>query len=128
MKDRISSTFMLLVLAQGLHSIEEYIGRLWEVFLPAQFVSGLVSDNLETGFLALNIGLFIFGLICWLVFNRFTSAFIWFWIVLEMVNGISHIFFALLRMAYFPGVLTAPILLVLAIKLFRVQQLADKSR
>jgi hypothetical protein len=121
------NTFILLVLAQGLHSVEEYIGRLWEVFLPAQFVSGLVSDNLEAGFLTINIGLFVFGLICWLVFNRFTSAFIWFWIVLETVNGVSHIFFALSRMAYFPGLITAPILLILAIKLFRVQQLVGKS-
>ena len=122
----VRTTFILLVLAQGLHSIEEYVGRLWEVFLPAQFVSGLVSDNLEVGFLTLNIGLFVFGLICWLLFNRFTTAFIWFWIVLETVNGINHIFFALLRMAYFPGLITAPILLVLAIKLFRVQRLVDK--
>ena len=124
---RTSSTFILLVLAQGLHSVEEYLGRLWEVFLPAQFVSGLVSDNLEAGFLALNIGLFVFGLICWLVFNRYTSAFIWFWIVLETANGINHIFFALLRMAYFPGLITAPILLILAIKLFRVQRPVDKT-
>ena len=126
MKGRTSSTFILLVLAQGLHSIEEYVGRLWEVFLPAQFVSGLVSDNLEAGFLTLNIGLFVFGLICWLVLNRFTTAFIWFWIILETVNGISHIFFALLRMAYFPGLITAPILLILAIKLFMIQRLLDK--
>jgi len=127
MKSRIDASFILLVLAQGLHSVEEYVGRLWDVFLPAQLVSALASDNLEVGFLTLNIALFVFGLICWLVFNRFTSAFIWFWIVLETVNGISHMFFALLRMAYFPGLITAPILLVLAIKLFRVQQLVDKS-
>ena len=123
----VRTTFILLVLAQGLHSVEEYVGRLWEVFLPAQIVSGLVSDNLEAGFLAINIGIFVFGLICWQVFNRFTSAFIWFWVVLETVNGVSHMFFALLRMAYFPGLLTAPVLLILAIILFRAQQLVDKS-
>ena len=120
------STFILLVLAQGLHSVEEYIGRLWEVFAPAQFVSGLVSDNLEFGFLTLNIALFLFGLICWLVLNRFTSVFIWVWIVLETVNGIVHPLIALTRMAYFPGLITAPILLILAIILFRAQQLVDK--
>jgi hypothetical protein len=107
--------------------VEEYVARFWEVFFPAEFVSGLVADNLEVGFLGINIGLFAFGMICWVVFNRFTSAFIWFWIVLETVNGVSHIFFALLRMAYFPGLLTAPILLVLAIKLFRIQQLVNKN-
>ena len=127
MKGSTSSSFLLLVLAQGLHSVEEYVGRLWEVFAPARFVSGLVSDNLEFGFLTLNIALFLFGLICWLVLNRFTSAFVWFWIVVEMVNGVVHPFIALLRMAYFPGLITAPILLILAIKLFRAQQLVDRS-
>jgi hypothetical protein len=123
----VRHTFILLVLAQGLHSVEEYIGRLWEVFLPAQFVSGLVSDNLEVGFLTLNIALFLFGLICWLALNRFTSVIIWFWIVLETVNGIVHTFVALSRMAYFPGLITAPILFILAIRLFKAQQLVDKS-
>lgn len=127
MNGRTSSAFILLTLAQGLHSVEEYVGRLWEVFAPAQFVSGLVSDNLEYGFLTLNIALFLFGLICWLVLNRITTVFIWFWIVLEMVNGVVHTFVALFRMSYFPGLITAPVLLILALKLLRVQQLVDKS-
>jgi len=33
------TVFLLLVLAQGAHSIEEYITRLYAVFAPARFVS-----------------------------------------------------------------------------------------
>jgi len=37
--------------AQAAHSIEEYAGRLWESFPPARLVSGLVSPDLERGFI-----------------------------------------------------------------------------
>jgi len=62
MNKKFTAAFLLLVILQGLHSVEEYIGKLWEVFAPAKFLSGLVSSDLEIGFLIINIGLFIFGL------------------------------------------------------------------
>lgn len=121
MDKRIKIFFLILVLFQGLHSIEEYIGRLWSVFPPAKFLSGLVSPNLENGFLTINIGLFIFGLWCWLIpINRnyiFTRGLIWFWIFIEIINGAGHPVWALSEKAYVPGVATAPILLLIAIYL-----------
>jgi hypothetical protein len=47
---RISPAFGALVLAQAAHSMEEYLGGLWESFPPARFVSGLFSSDLERGF------------------------------------------------------------------------------
>ncbi len=123
--DRARFTFLLLVLTQALHSVEEYVGRLWEVFQPAQFLSGLMSDDLETGFLIINISLFVFGMLCWLQLNRLTSMFIWFWIVIETINGIGHPIWAISEGTYVPGLATAPILLILAIKLFRDQSERD---
>ncbi len=111
----------MLVLIQGLHSVEEYAGRLWEVFPPAKFLTSLVSGNPETGFLVINIGLFIFGLVCWSIPVRrnYVSArgLIWFWIVIEMINGVGHPIWALYDRAYTPGVATAPILLIIAVYL-----------
>ena len=52
--------FLVLILVQGLHSIEEYIGKLWNVFPPATLLTSLISENLETGFLIANIGIFVF--------------------------------------------------------------------
>ena len=46
--------FLFLILAQGAHSIEEYATRLYEVFAPARFVSGLISNDLALGFLIFN--------------------------------------------------------------------------
>jgi hypothetical protein len=110
--------FLLLVLAQAAHSIEEYTTRLDEVFAPARFVSGLVSSDLSTGFLVVNAALVGFGVWCWAVPVRggWRSArgLAWLWALLELGNGIGHATLALSRGAYFPGALTAPLLLVLA--------------
>ena len=42
--------FLLLVVAQAAHSVEEYVTRLYADFAPARFVSTLVSDDPATGF------------------------------------------------------------------------------
>jgi hypothetical protein len=63
---RLQSAFGALILAQAAHSTEEYVGRLWESFPPARLISGLVSQDLERGFLILNLSLVVFGLSCWL--------------------------------------------------------------
>ena len=59
---RIRRAFLFLVIAQAAHSIEEYLFRLFDVFGPARFVSGLVSDNLATGFAIINVSFLIFGI------------------------------------------------------------------
>jgi hypothetical protein len=43
--------FLLLVLAQAAHSVEEYVFRLDDVFAPARFLSGLLNDDRRRGFL-----------------------------------------------------------------------------
>ena len=121
MLNRIKMTFLLLVLTQGLHSIEEYIGRLWEVYAPAKFLCSLVSKNPETGFLIINIGFFIFGLCCWFFTIRqnhlYTQGLIWFWIIMETINVTGHTVWALSERAYVPGIATVPFLLILVIYL-----------
>ena len=123
MDSRSKIFFLILVLAQGLHSVEEYIGRLWETFPPLRFLSGLISENPETGFLIINIGFFIFGIWCWFfpVLRNYNYArrLIWFWVVIEMINGIGHPLWALYEREYVPGVITALILLILSIYLLR---------
>lgn len=119
MSPRSIVTFGLLILAQAAHSLEEYFGRLWESFPPAQFVAGLVSGDLRRGFLALNVALVSFGLWCflWPVSRRWRSAtgFALGWALLELVNGVGHPLWSLRRGTYTPGSATAPVLLILAI-------------
>jgi hypothetical protein len=118
---RLQSAFGALVLAQAAHSTEEYAGRLWESFPPARLVSSLVSQDLARGFLILNLSLVVFGLWCWLVPVRrgwpVAVPLAWGWVLVEIVNGIGHPLWSLRQGAYTPGVLTAPLLLILGINL-----------
>ena len=65
MSRRSKLLFLLLIAVQAAHSVEEYAGRLYEVFPPARFVSGLVSGNLSLGFLVINVAIVGFGAWCY---------------------------------------------------------------
>jgi hypothetical protein len=101
--------------------MEEYVGRLWESFPPARFLTGLVSQDLERGFLLINVSLVVFGLWCflWPVRRGWPSAvpLAWAWVAVEVINGIGHPVWALRQGGYTPGVITAPVLLLLAVHL-----------
>ena len=120
----------MLVLVQAAHSVEEYVFKLYDVFDPARFVSGLVSEDLSTGFAVANIGIVAFGLWCYLARVQPARAsarrWVWPWVVVEGANGVGHPVIALWRGEYFPGVLTAPLLLAtslyLGIRLVRAER------
>ena len=77
------------------------------------------------GFLIVNATLVAFGLWCWAVPVRSgwgaARAIAWFWTLLELGNGIGHSALALFQGSYFPGVATAPLLLLFAGWLAAVQ-------
>jgi len=118
---RINVVFGALIFSQLAHSIEEYVGRLWESFAPARFLTGIISTDRELAFIVLNSALVAFGLWCLLfpVRRKWPSVgrFLWFWILLETFNGLGHLGWALLQGGYTPGVLTAPLLLGISLYL-----------
>jgi len=118
---RFQLTFGALILAQAAHSIEEYRGRLWESFPPAHLLTSLVSSNLERSFVVLSVLLLAFGVWCFAypVRRRWPVAvsLAWFWIAIEIINGIVHTSWSLHEGGYTPGLATAPVLLLLAIYL-----------
>jgi hypothetical protein len=119
----VDRPFLVLVLLQGAHSIEEYLGRLYDVFPPARFLTSLVSPDRERGFVIINVALVGFGLWCfwWPVRRRWPSAaaLAWFWIRIESVNGVGHPLWSILQGGYTPGLATAPFLLAAALHLAR---------
>jgi uncharacterized protein with HXXEE motif len=121
MNHRSSGTFLALILAQASHSIEEYSTRLYDVLAPARFVSGLLADDHRVGFVIFNVSLVAFGLWCFFgpVRHRAQSAraLAWFWVVLEILNGLAHTIRAISVRAYRPGLATAPILVAVALVL-----------
>jgi hypothetical protein len=117
----VDRSFLALVVLQGAHSIEEYAGRLYDVFPPARYLTSVVSSDRERGFLVINVALVGFGLWCfrWPVRHRWPSApaLVWLWIGIEVVNGIGHPLWSILEGSYTPGVATAPLLLAVALYL-----------
>ena len=118
---KFRNAFGAVIVAQAAHSIEEYVGRLWESFPPARLVSGLLSPDLERGFLILNVALVGFGLWCffWPVRKSWPSAvpLAWTWGTIELINGVGHPLWSWRQGGYTPGVVTAPVLLILAVYL-----------
>ena len=116
MDSRSRDIFALLILAQAAHSVEEYVYRLFDVFAPARFVSGLFSSNTALGFALANVGIVLFGAWCYLARVRPSHPsghrYAWFWACLELANGTGHVILSIDRGGYFPGVGTAPLLIV----------------
>jgi hypothetical protein len=112
MDSRSRIAFALVILAQAAHSVEEYVFRLFDVFAPARWVSGLFGSDLAFGFALANVCIVLFGAWCYWARVRLSHpgarGYAWFWACLELGNGMGHILFATLRGAYFPGVGTAP--------------------
>ena len=61
----VERLFLALILAQALHSIEEYAFRLYDVLAPARWVSDLVGIDRAIGFVFANPLLVSFGLWCY---------------------------------------------------------------
>lgn len=119
---RFQLTFGALVLAQAAHSVEEYIGRLWESFPPARFLTGLFPTDRPTAFLVINVALVAFGIWCLArpVRRGWPSAvpLAAFWVTIEIINGVVHPLWTLRQGGYTPGVATAPVLFLLALSLW----------
>lgn len=123
MHDRLTWLLGVLVAAQAAHSIEEYLGRLWDVLPPARFVSGLVSSNLEQGFIIINVAIAALGIACLLgpIRSNWSSGRIvaWCWASIETVNAAAHLAIAAWQGGYAPGVATAPLLIASSVWLMR---------
>ena len=115
------STFLAVILFQALHSAEEYVFRLYEVFPPARFVSSLFSSDIRLGFILFNLGLIAFGVWCYVqpVRQKWPVAvpLAWLWVGVELLNGIGHPAWSIAQRRYTPGVVTAIVLLPLATRL-----------
>jgi hypothetical protein len=107
--------FLALILAQAIHSVEEYVFRLYDVLAPARYVSSLFGVDRQIGFVVVNSALVLFGLWCWRARVRrgrpSARAFAWVWALLEIANGCAHVALAAVAGGYFPGLATAPLLI-----------------
>ena len=117
----VRDLFLALIGAQALHSVEEYFTKLYDVFPPARFISGLFTSNLRLGFAGFNVALVAFGVWCYAARVRpnhpGAAGWVWLWAVLELANGLGHLALAANRGSYYPGAATAPLLIAAAVML-----------
>jgi hypothetical protein len=121
MQKSVRTNFLLITIAQAFHSTEEYLGKLWEVYPPATFLCRLVSSDPRTGFIIIDVGLIIFLFLIWLISkNVSVLGLMWFWTIMEIINGLGHLIWAIMESSYEPGLITAPVLLFLSIRMIKL--------
>jgi hypothetical protein len=115
--------FLVLIVIQLFHSTEEYLFRLYDVFPPARFLTGLITSDRQIGFVVINTLFLLFGIWCylWPVRREWPAAYIFMsvWVVVELSNGIVHPVWSVVQGSYTPGVLTSLAFLPVAILLGR---------
>lgn len=117
--------FLVLILIQMAHSIEEYVFELWEHLAVPRIISealaSLLGTDVATGFAIGNAAFIILGLWCavvpirnnWPAARGLAIALA----TIEIANGILHLTLAAINGGYFPGAVTAPLLLVTGVLL-----------
>lgn len=117
------AVFAGLIAAQAAHSVEEYAFRLYDVLAPARAVSDALGVARPLGFAIGNAALVGFGLWCYFARVRpgrgAWRGFAWLWGIVEIANGLGHGALALAAGGYFPGLYTAPLLVLLGAALIR---------
>lgn len=119
----VTNAFFWLITAQLIHALEEYAFELWVVFAPARYLSGLVSENVEFGYILINITIILAGYFCCFKIiatgSNWTNFIILFWLFFETGNGLGHIVLSGLLGYHIPGLFTSPLLLIAAFVLWR---------
>jgi len=116
---KIKTIFILLVAAQAAHSFEEIKFELWQYVAPSRWIGELFHDDVAVGFAIANGLIVAFGLWCYFARvrpgHRAAKFWITIWALVEVVNGLGHPLVVFYQGRYFPGVYTAPLLLVTAL-------------
>ena len=128
MNNRIQVAFLLLIVLQTLHSIEEFIFRFYEVFPPMVSVYRNATHLARPAFILANLILVLVGFAClfrWVwPAKRGAETVVWVWIGVESFNVIAHCVWAVLIRGYNPGLVTGlgfvPVVVYLIYLLWRV--------
>ena len=128
MNNRIQVAFLLLIVLQTLHSIEEFIFRFYEVFPPMVSVYRNAPHLARPAFILANSILVLVGFVCLFCWvwpgKRGAKTVVWVWIGVESFNLIAHCVWAVLIRAYNPGLVTGlgfvPVVVYLIYLLWRV--------
>jgi hypothetical protein len=122
MSSRVPIVFLSLIILQAIHSVEEFVFRFYEQFPPMRLIYQDAPHLAKPAFAIANALLFLAGLICFYYWVRpareRARTIVWVWIILESINVIAHLVWAVLIRGYNPGlatvVLFVPVLIYLS--------------
>ena len=121
MNNRVKTAFLGMVLLQAVHSVEEYAFKLYEVFPPMQFIYRNAPELAQPAFVAFNLLLFLFGMICFFYWvqpaRKGAKIIVWIWIAIQLTTFAAHLVWAILIGGYHPGLGTAPLFVPVVIYL-----------
>jgi hypothetical protein len=121
LSERSKLLFLLLVVVQAVHSVEEYLGRLYDIFPPARYLASLVSENLAAGFIVINLAIISLAACCYSIpvrsGRKAGQVVAWLWLATEFANGSGHVLIAASVRDYFPGAWSGVALMLAALVL-----------
>lgn len=110
MNTKIRAAFLVLIVLQALHSIEEFIFKFYEVFPPMVLLYRNAPHLARPAFIMFNALLVLVGLTClfrWVwPARRGARTVVWAWIGGEAINALAHLVWAILIRGYNPGLMT----------------------
>ena len=131
---KIPQSYWVLGLVQVVHSIEETYTKLYTYFLTMSEALHQIFPWIPVFEISADLFAILNYLTIALMLSSVPSAekeskwgwyLMWIWAIIELLNGLFHIFTWLLLHHYFPGGVTGPILFVLSI--IFIQQLRTDS-
>ena len=110
MNHKIQLAFLVLIVLQTLHSIEEFIFKFYEVFPPMVSIYRNAPGLAQPAFILFNSILVLVGFVClfgWVwPARRGAKTVVWVWTGVEALNVIAHCVWAILIRGYNPGLVT----------------------
>jgi hypothetical protein len=110
MNYRIRVAFLVLIVLQALHSVEEFILKFYEVFPPMVSLYRDAPAMARPAFVLANSLLVLAGFVClfrWVwPARRGAEAVAWVWVGAEAFNVVAHCVWAVLIRGYNPGLVT----------------------
>jgi len=128
MNGNIPAVFLLLIILQAIHSAEEFIFRFYERFPPMKFLYQNAPYLAKPAFAIFNALLVLMGMVCFYYWvepaRKGARRVVWVWIIIESVNVVAHLVWAVLTGGYNPGLVTGvlfvPVLIYLCYSMRRI--------
>jgi Protein of unknown function with HXXEE motif len=126
MNKQIKTAFLAMIVLQTVHSIEEFLFKIYEVSPQMRLAFQHAPDLAKPAFIASNLLLNLFGFICFFYWVRpakpAARRVVWIWVGIQFVTVAGHFIWAMKVSGYHPGLVTVPLfvpLIIYAVYLLR---------